>query len=166
MHRSGWVGWFAVAVVVFAPALASAAVSSSEYRASLLEVYGRYQGVLALREACNSAFPQLRPANDKAYAGWQSRHGKLHDELEQRFALMVRAYSKDEKDYARNYGKYQGVLLRQREEAKQALLLETRGDLESRCKGFPEFLSGRESDLQTEFANEWLVLRQWPLPAR
>ena len=156
--------FFAILCVI--PSFAVAGVSATDYRASLLEVYGRYQGVLALREACASAFPQLRPANDKAFVAWQARHRKLHDELDQRFALMVRAYSKDEKDYARNYGKYQGAVLRQREEAKQALLLETRGDLEPRCKAFPEFLVGRESDLESEFANEWLVLRQWQLPAK
>src|SRR5688572_19887298 len=149
---------------VCVPALA--AVSAAEYRASLLEIYGRYQGVLALREACSSAFPQARPANEKAFAAWQNRHRRLHDELDQRFALMIKAYSKDDQDYARNFGKYQGALLKQREEAKQALLLETRGDLEPRCKGLPEFLSSRESDLEAEFANEWLVLRQWQLPRK
>jgi hypothetical protein len=146
-----------------APAVAAAAVSASDYRASLLEIYGRYQGVLALREACNSAFPNTRNANEKAFASWQTRHRRLHEELDQRFALLVRAYSKDDKDYARNFGKYQGAILKQREEAKQALLLETRGDLEPRCKGLPEFLASRESDLESEFANEWLVLRQWQL---
>jgi hypothetical protein len=145
---------------------AISAVTSAEYRASLLEIYGRYQGVFALREACNSAFPQSRAVNEKAFTAWQARHKKLHDELDQRFAMMVRAYSKDEKDYSRNFGKYQGAILKQREEIKQALLVETRGDLEVRCKGLPEFLQGRESDLEGEFANEWLILRQWQLPAK
>ena len=146
--------------------VSAASVSSADYRASLLEIYGKYQGVLALREACGSAYPQSRSVNEKAFAAWQARHRKLHDELDQRFALMVRAYSKDDKDYARNFGKYQGAILRQREEIKQTLLLETRGDLEARCKGLPEFLQGRESDLEEEFANEWFVLRQWQLPAK
>ena len=140
-----------------------AAVSAAEYRASLLEVYGRYQGVLALRDACNSAFPQVQATNEKAFADWQRRHRKLHEELDQRFAMLVRAYSKDEKDYSKNFGKYQGSVLKQREEARQALLLETRADLETRCKRLPEFLQSRESDLETEFPNEWLVLRQWSL---
>lgn len=145
---------------------AHAAVSAAQYRESLLEVYGRYQGVLALREACMAAFPQTKAANEKAFAAWQAKHRKLHDELDQRFAMMIRAYSKDDKDYARNFGKYQGAIIRQREEAKQALLLETRSDLESRCKGLPEFLRSRESDLETEFAEEWIVLRQWQLSPR
>jgi hypothetical protein len=140
-----------------------AAVSAGDYRVALGEVYGKYQGVLALREACNSAFPQTRARNDKAFAAWQSRYRKLHDELDQRFAMMVRAYSRDETDYSRNYGKYQGAVLRQREEAKQAYLLETRGELEAQCKGLPQFLQSKESDLEAQFPADWSVLREWPL---
>jgi hypothetical protein len=164
--RSRW--WLAGAFVAsfVCTAAANAAVSASEYRTSLLEVYGRYQAVFAMREACATAFPSLKPANEKAFAAWQSRHRRLHDELDQRFALMIRAYSRDDKDYAKNFGKYHGTVLRQRDEAKQSLLAENRGELEARCKAFPEFLAGRESDLETEFANEWLVLRQWQLPSK
>jgi hypothetical protein len=144
------------------PTSGFAAVSAEDYRASLLEVYGKYQGVLALREACNAAFPDTRPRNEKAFAGWQKRYRRTHEELDQRFAMMVRAYSKDEKDYSRNFGKYQGAILQQREEVKQTLL-ENRAELQARCKAFPEFLQSRESDLEAEFASDWLVLRQWPL---
>lgn len=149
---------------IWAPACAFGAVTAAEYRTSLLEIYGRYQGVLALRDACNSAFPKAQPQTEKAFAAWQKRYRRTHEELDQRFAMMVRAYSKDDKDYSRNFGKYQGAILKQREEAKQAFLLETRGELEGRCKGLPAFFESRESDLETEFANEWLVLRQWALP--
>jgi len=144
------------------PAVA-ASVAFADYRASLLEIYGKYQGVLALREACVAAFPQSRATYDKAFSAWQTRHKKLHDELDQRFAMMVRGYSKDDKDYAKNFGKYQGAILKQREEIKQTLLLETRGELDARCKGLPDFLQGKESDLEAEFPGEWIVLRQWPL---
>lgn len=152
---------FAFCVAAQSPALAAA--TAADYRASLMEIYGRYQGVLALREACNSAFPQARAANEKAFAAWQKRDRQVHAELDQRFAMMVRAHSRDEKDYARNYGKYQGAILKQREEAKQSFLLETRGELETRCKALPEFLQGSASDLEGEFAEDWAVLRQWPL---
>ena len=147
-----------------APAAGLAGVSAADYRSSLLEILGKYQGVLALSEACNSAFPQIRAVNDKAFAAWHGRHKRLEAELDQRFAMMVRAYSRDEKEYSRNFGKYQGAILRQREETKQTLLLETRGDLEARCKAMPEFLRSRESDLEAEFANDLMVLRQWQLP--
>ena len=145
---------------------ALAAVSAADYRESLREIYGKYQGVLAMHDACASAFPQTRARNDKAFAGWQSRYRKLHEELDQRFAMMVRAYSKDDSDYSRNYGKYQGAVLRQREEAKQALLLETRGSLEGQCKSLPQFLQSKESDLEAQFPEDWSVLRQWPLTSR
>lgn len=166
MHFRFLIRLLAAPLLAAAPTVALPAVSAADYRTSLLEIYGKYQGVLALREACNSAFPQTQAANEKAFAAWQKRHRRLHDELDQRFAMMVRAYSRDEKDYSRNYGKYQGGVLRQREEAKQSLLMETRGDLDERCKGLPQFLQGRESDLESEFANEWVVLRQWPLQSK
>ncbi|HEV7801185.1 MAG TPA: hypothetical protein VGP15_08905 [Burkholderiales bacterium] len=159
---------FLLGCVMFFGAMSNpvfAAVSAAEYRESLREIYGKYQGVLALHEACNSAFPEARARTDKAFAAWRSRYSKLHDELDQRFAMMVKAYSND-KDYSRNYGKYQGVVLRQREEAKQALLQGSRSELEAQCNRLPEFLQSRESDLQAEFASDWLILRQWPLAAK
>ena len=158
---------FPIAVVAMlsfgSAASVHAAVSAADYRTSLLQILGRYEGVLALRDACTTAFPQTKVPVEKAFAVWQQRHRKLVSELEERFSMMIKAYSKDDKDFARNFGKYQGVLLQQREEVKQAHLLETRGELEARCKALPEFLQGRESDIEAEFANEILILRQWPL---
>src|SRR5438128_2313824 len=91
----------AFSLVCATPAFVLAATTTfAEYRSSLLEIYGKYQGVLALREACVSAFPQSRATYDKAFSAWQARYKKLHDELDQRFAMMVRGYSKDDKDYA------------------------------------------------------------------
>ena len=156
----------ALALYVAAQPSAFAAATAADYRTSLMEIYGRYQGVLALREACNSAFPQSRAQNEKAFAAWRKRDSRLHAELDQRFAMMVRAYSRDDKDYARNYGKYQGAILKQREEARQALLLNTRGDLDDQCRAMPEFLTGPDSDLESEFAEDWAVLRQWPLQTK
>ena len=166
MHSRILVRLLASAFFIAGPSVSVAAVTAADYRASLLEIYGKYQGVLALREACNSAFPQTQAANEKAFAAWQKRHRRLHDELEERVARWVRAYSKDEKDYSRNYGRFQGTVLKQRDESKQSLLMETRGDLEARCKALPEFLQGRESDLEAEFASEWVVLRQWRLESK
>lgn len=160
-----------LALLALLPSLALSAagagpVSADDYRAALLEIYGRYQAVLAHPEACNAAFPQMRAATDTAFNAWRARHGRFIDELEQRVALMIRAHSKDEKDYSRNFGRFQGGILRQREEVKQTLLVETRGELEARCKGLPDFLNGRQSDLESEFPDEVRVLRQWPLSSR
>ena len=104
--------------------------------------------------------PKLKLVMSEAGVGWLPW---IVQELDQRFAMMVRAYSRDDKDYARNYGKYQGAILKQREEARQALLLNTRGDLDDQCKALPGFLTGPESDLESEFPDDWAVLRQWPL---
>lgn len=159
---------YIVGVVIssFQCAAVLAAVSPADYRASLVEIYGRYQGVLAHREACNSAFPQTRASNDKAYSAWQVRHKKFLEELDDRLTMMIRAYSKNDIEYTRNFGKYQGQLLRQREEARDALLQQSRGELEVACKGLPEFFQGVESDLERQFADDLRVVRQWPLSAK
>ena len=135
----------------------------AEYRMSLSDVYGAYQHIVARRAACDSAFPALRPATGQAYKSWHARHQKLIGELDQRFNMMIRGASKDEKDFARNVGKYEGGLLRQREEAKQALLQLPRGELEAECKALPEFLRGADSDLEKEFAEQLAVVRKRPL---
>ena len=165
LMRSAFTGCILGLCLVALPGLSAAAVTASDYRESLLEIYGKYQGMLAIRDACNAGFPSTRAATDRAFAAWQARHSKTHVELDQRIALMIRMYSKDDKDYARLFGKYQGAFLKQRDEAKQALL-ENKLDLEVRCKAFPQFLESRESDLEAEFAQDWLVLRQWPLPPK
>ena len=137
--------------------------SRAAYSASLTEVYGAYQSILARREACGSAFPQSRSATDKAYVGWQSRHKKVLAELDQRVNMMIRGASRDEKEYAKNIGKYEGAILRQREEVKQTLLQQPRPELELECKAMPEFLQGADSDLEKEFAEQLVVLRKRPL---
>src|SRR6476661_8110892 len=135
-----------LAVAAFSCAsFASAQEGRTEYRMSLTDVYGAYQSILARREACASALPQNRAASDKAFTGWQGRHRKLIDELEQRVNMMIRSASKDEKDYAKNIGKYEGAILRQREDVKQALLQQPRAELEPECKGLPNFLQSAES---------------------
>jgi hypothetical protein len=121
------------AVAIFVTASASAA-DGFDYPSNLREVYGAYQGVLARREACASAYPQLRPASEKAYTGWQGRHKRLIDELDLRVAMMIRGASKDEKDYARNIGKYEGAILRQREGAAPAASERPRSDVQGAAR--------------------------------
>lgn len=145
---------------------AAAADAAGEYPASLREVFGAYQAVLARQEACATAYPQFKPAADKAYGGWQNRHRKLIDELELRVAMLIRGASKDEKDYARNVGKYEGAILRQREEARKELLGQLPSDLEAMCKYLPQFLGSADSDLEKAYAEELTVLRKRPLARR
>ena len=153
----------AIACAMFVSTAAPAADSGSEYRTSLTDVYGRYQGVLARRDACGTAFPQSRGAYEKAFTSWHTRHKKLIDELDQRIGMMIHSASKDEKDYARNIGKYEGAILQQREEVKQTLLQQQRGDLEAQCKALPSFLQSADSDLEKEFAEELSIVRKRPL---
>ncbi|MEN3352615.1 MAG: hypothetical protein V7640_773 [Betaproteobacteria bacterium] len=77
--------------------------------------------------------------------------------------MMIRGASRDEKDYAKNIGKYEGAILRQREEVKQTLLQQPRTELELECKALPEFLQGADSDLEKEFSEQLAILRKRPL---
>lgn len=137
-----------------------------DYPANLREVYGAYQAVIARRDACDTAFPQQRPGTEKAYAAWQTRHRKLIDELEQRLAMMIRGASPNQKDYARNVGKYEGAILQQREEVKRELLQQLPSDLQAMCNALPEFLRSAESDLEKAYSEELAIVRKRPLAKR
>jgi hypothetical protein len=153
----------ALAVACGAPA---AVPEVFDYASNLREVYGAYQAVLARREACATAYPQLRAFSDKSYAAWHARNRKLIEELDARVAMMIRGASKDEKDYSRNVGKYEGTILRQREEVKQELLQQLPSDLEAMCKGLPEFLRTPDADLEKAYAEELAIVRKRPLARR
>jgi hypothetical protein len=156
-----------LALIGNGPALAAdASVSAAEFRANLVDVYGRYQGILARRDACNAAFPKARDLTDQAFKAWYGRHKKLVQELDDKLAMMVRAYSKDDKDFSRNFGKFHGSILQQRQDVQGALLKQDRAELENMCKDLPLFLKGNESDLEKEFAEELKVIREWTPPGK
>ena len=154
---------FALILVIVVSPATHAAEERTEYRVSLTDVYGAYQSILARKDACSIAFPRMRIPTDNAYNQWQARHKKLLDELDQRINMMIRGASRDEKDYAKNIGKYEGAILRQRDEVKQTLLQQPRSEFELECKALPEFLQGADSDLEKEFAEQLAVLRKRPL---
>lgn len=77
--------------------------------------------------------------------------------------MMIHDASKDEADFARNVGKYEGAILRQRDEVKQTLLQQPRSDLEVECKALPNFLQSADSDLEKESAEELVIIRKRPL---
>ena len=137
-----------------------------DYPTNLREVYGAYQAVLARRDTCITAHPQSRAGAEKAFVAWQTRHRKLIEELDQRVTMMIRGASKDEKEYARNVGKYEGAILRQREEVKNDLLHQLPSDLEAMCNALPEFLRSPESDLEKAYAEELAIIRKRPLAGR
>ncbi|MGZ5260211.1 MAG: hypothetical protein ACXWC0_21530, partial [Burkholderiales bacterium] len=164
IHTFPWlIRLFALILIIVVSPATHAAEERTEYRVSLTDVYGAYQSILARKDACSIAFPQMRLATDNAYNGWQARHKKLLDELDQRINMMIRGASRDEKDYAKNIGKYEGAILRQRDEVKQTLLQQPRAEFELECKALPEFLQSADSDLEKEFAEQLAVLRKRPL---
>lgn len=140
-------------------AAAQAAEGGASYGQELAQVYGTYQAVLARKEACSDASPGTRGAIERGFAGWRSRNAKTIAELDERLTRMIRGASKDDKEYARNIGKYEGAMLQQRNEVKQALLGQPREDLDALCRSLPELLAGKESDLETLYADELKSIR-------
>ena len=74
---------------------------------------------------------------------------------------MVRSASTDEKDYAKNVGKYAGAVLQQREELKEAVSRPAAGgDRASSARDFPEYLKGEDADLPKRYADELKSIRK------
>lgn len=143
---------------------AVAAESPGDYGANLREIYFAHQRLLALREACDQALPAQAKASEKAYAAWQARHKGLLNELDARLTLMIRRDSKDEKEYMRNVGKYEGAILEYRNDKRDELLAQPRDGMEQFCGDFRNYLTGSGSDFRKEYAEELRELRKRKLP--
>jgi hypothetical protein len=147
--------------LVLAIACASAAGEATGiYATDLATVYGGYQRMLAMKEACDAALPAIRPANDKAFSAWQAQHHALIQELQRRVTMMIRAASQDEKEYARNLGKYEGAILQERQEYREILLGLGADELRVQCQRMPEMLKGPAADLGKAYAAELAVIRK------
>lgn len=138
--------------------------AGGKYGDSLSRVYFAHQRLLAVRDACDQAFPAQAKANANAYAAWQVRHKALLSELDTRVTLMIRGASRDEKEYMRNVGKYEGSILEYRNSERDELLAQPRDGMEQGCADFRNYLSGSGSDFRKEYAEELRVLRQRKLP--
>ncbi|MGE5526166.1 MAG: hypothetical protein ACM3SS_20815 [Rhodospirillaceae bacterium] len=141
------------------PVTASSADAAPSYGQELAQVYGTYQAVVARREACNEALPGMKANTEKSYTAWRNRNAKTVAELDERLGRMIRGASKDDKEYARNIGKYEGAMLQQRNDVKRALLAQPREELDALCKTLPDFLSSKESDLESLYAEELKSIR-------
>jgi hypothetical protein len=141
-------------------AAAAAAEPADEYASDLARVYWGYYQVLAQKEACDTAVPGTRAANRQAVAEWQSQHRALIQELQRRVTAMIRAASRDEKDYARNLGKYEGAILQERTEYRDALLKLPADELRGQCRGMADVLRGPEADLGRIYAAEIEAIRR------
>lgn len=143
---------------------ASAAEKAGDYGANLSKIYFAHQRLLALREACDQALPAQAKASEKAYSDWQARHKGLLSELDARLTLMIRGASKDEKEYMRNVGKYEGSILEYRIENRDEILAQPRDGIEQVCTDFRNYLTGSGSDFRREYAEELRELRKRKLP--
>ena len=149
-----------VAATLLAPGVAAAAEATGNYAADLATVYGGYQRMIAMKEACDTALPATRSTNDKAFSAWQAQHQSLINELRRHVTAMIRRASQDEKDYARNLGKYEGAILQERQEYREMLLGLGADELRVQCQRMPEMLKGPGADLGKVYAAEMAVIRQ------
>lgn len=140
--------------------IGAAAEATGNYPTDLATVYGGYQRLLAMKEACDAATPASRSANEKAFAAWQARHRLLIQDLQRRVTAMIRMASQDEKEYARNLGKYEGAILQERQEYRETLLGLGTDELREQCQRMPEMLKGEGADLAKVYASELEVIRK------
>lgn len=145
-----------VRVLVFTVLCAGAAVQAAEntYTENLATLYNEYQRVLVVRDACITAQPAKREEFAGAYQDWMNRHVRIVDDLDNRFAAIVKRASKDQADYTKNYGKYQAEVYQMREENKKALLAD-KDKLAKQCGEFPAYLRHPKSDIPTLFPAEF-----------
>jgi hypothetical protein len=149
-----------IAAMVLAGGLAAAAESTGNYATDLARVYGGYQRILAMKEACDTAVPEARAVNGKAFTAWEAQHRALLQDLRQRVSTMIRLASKDNEDYVRNVGKYEGEILLQRKEYRDMLLALGADELRAQCQRIPETLKGAEADLPRVYAAELETIRK------
>jgi hypothetical protein len=150
----------AAAMLLVEGAAAAAAEGPGNYAADLGRVYGAYQRMLAMKEACDARVPEARVANDKAFAAWHARHRALVQDLQRRVNAMILAASTDKDDYVRNIGKYEGAILLERKEYRDTLLGLGTDDLRGQCQRMPEVLNGPGADLGQVYAAELETIRK------
>ncbi len=73
---------------------------------------------------------------------------------------MIRRGSKDQKDVAKNVGKYEGAILKQRQEDTQAFLAQPKTEVDRLCREFPDSLRSTDTDLEKAYADELASVRK------
>lgn len=154
------ISFVSFAAAVLAHGAAFAAETPIDYADTLGRVYAFHNvRILATKEVCETVAPDTRKVNDKAYAIWRSRHITLLRDLERRYIAMIRRNSKDEKDYAKNYGKYEGVIHQERQEYKE-ILLGLGAEMKQQCQQWPSFLNSPDADYNKVFAAELATINK------
>jgi len=155
-----WARVLAMTLLGLTQGTALAAEASGDYAQDLASVYWGYQRMLAMKEACDAAEPASRSANDKAFASWEKQQRAVIQELRQRVTAMIRRASQDEKDYARNLGKYEGAILAERQEYKEHLLGMGAEALREQCQSMPDTLRSADADFEKVYAQELAIIRK------
>jgi hypothetical protein len=125
---------------------AAGAAEQRSYSEDLATLYNEYQRVLALRDACVASEPARRQDITDAYQLWHTRHERIIDDLDNRFAAIVKRASKNQGEYVKNYARYQSEVLQMREENKKALLAD-KANLSRQCGEFATYLRQPRSDI-------------------
>lgn len=150
-----------IAAAMLGYGIAAVAEATGDYATDLAAVYGGYQRMLAMKAACDASLPSASHAgNEKAFLAWQAQHRALIQDLQRRVTAMIRLASQDEKEYARNLGKYEGAIVQEREAYKEALLGLGADELREQCQRMPEMLKGPAADLGKVYATELAVIRK------
>ena len=158
--KTSTVSWIPIASLALTFGTAAAAEAPDSYAADLGRVYGGYQRMLAMKEACDTAVPATRAAKDKAFAAWQAQHRTLVQDLQRRVTAMILAASTDKDDYVRNIGQYEGAILLERKEYRDTLLGLGQDELREQCRRMPEALAGPGADLAQVYSAELATLRK------
>jgi hypothetical protein len=150
--------WLLGVLLAACASVAAHAADSRSYAADLAALYNEHQRVLALRAACITARPSLRSEVEAAFKVWRERHEDLIDDLEDRFAALVKRASKDRAEFSRNYGKYRAEVVALREDNKRTFLArdkENKEKFSARCREFPAYLRHSRSDIPEIFSAEF-----------
>lgn len=143
------------ALLLAAAAQSAAAQPTGDYAADLATLYSERHTIVALKDACSRIVPKIRVETQSAYEQWLARHEDLLEDLEARFAALVKQASRDEKEYELNYGKYHETVIRQRDEQKQVYLALPKQELLKHCTDLPGYLRDRKSDIPNRYPGEF-----------
>lgn len=125
------------------------------YASDLGTLYGERYSVQVQKDVCISMQPKTRAEMQKAYDEWLERHEDLIEDLDARFRAMVKQASRDQKEYTRIFGKYQGAVMNQRQEQKDALLALPKDELLRQCKALPGYLRSAKSNIPVKYPDEF-----------
>jgi len=153
-----WLGYMFSILCGLAPGGANAqpeAKPPGVYAADLGTLYGERYSLQVLKDVCISVQPKTRAVLQKAYNDWMERHEDLVEDLDLRFQAMVKQASRDQKEDSRVFGKYQGAIMMQRQEKKDALLALPKDELLAQCKELPGYLHSTKSNIPVRYPDEF-----------